>query len=62
MCTGEIVSHPCRLLSATRSRATEMVVTALIGTPNDTGLDLTSCSPSPSTVEKVRIDTGHDRG
>jgi oxaloacetate decarboxylase alpha subunit len=42
--------------------ATEMVVTALIGTPNDTGLDLETLFTIAKYFEKVRIETGHDRG
>jgi oxaloacetate decarboxylase alpha subunit len=42
--------------------ATEMVVTALIGTPYDTELDLERLFVIAKYFEKVRIDTGHDRG
>src|SRR5450756_1292483 len=42
--------------------ATEMVVTALIGTPNDTELDLEKLFTIAKYFEKVRIETGHDRG
>jgi oxaloacetate decarboxylase alpha subunit len=42
--------------------ATEMVVTALIGTPNDTELDLETLFTIAKYFEKVRIDTGHERG
>lgn len=42
--------------------ATEMVVTALIGTPYDTGLDLERLFEIAKYFEKVRQDTGHDRG
>ena len=42
--------------------ATEMVVTALIGTPNDTELDLEKLFTIAKYFEKVRIDTGHERG
>jgi oxaloacetate decarboxylase alpha subunit len=42
--------------------ATEMVVTALIGTPYDTELDLDRLFSIAKYFEKVRIETGHDRG
>lgn len=42
--------------------ATEMVVTALIGTPNDTELDLEKLFTIAKYFEKVRIETGHERG
>jgi oxaloacetate decarboxylase alpha subunit len=42
--------------------ATEMVVTALIGTPNDTELDLETLFTIAKYFEKVRISTGHERG
>ena len=42
--------------------ATEMVVTALIGTPNDTELDLETLFTIAKYFEKVRIETGHERG
>jgi oxaloacetate decarboxylase alpha subunit len=42
--------------------ATEMVVTALIGTPYDTELDLEKLFSIAKYFEKVRLDTGHDRG
>ncbi len=42
--------------------ATEMVVTALIGTPNDTELDLEKLFTIAKYFEKVRIATGHERG
>jgi oxaloacetate decarboxylase alpha subunit len=42
--------------------ATEMVVTALIGTPNDTELDLEKLFVIAKYFEKVRIETGHERG
>ncbi len=42
--------------------ATEMVVTALIGTPNDTELDLEKLFAIAKYFEKVRIETGHERG
>jgi oxaloacetate decarboxylase (Na+ extruding) subunit alpha len=42
--------------------ATEMVVTALIGTPYDTELDLERLFSIAKYFEKVRIETGHDRG
>ena len=42
--------------------ATEMVVTALIGTPYDTELDLETLFSIAKYFEKVRIETGHDRG
>ena len=42
--------------------ATEMVVTALIGTPNDTELDLERLFTIAKYFEQVRIDTGHERG
>ncbi len=42
--------------------ATEMVVTALIGTPYDTGLDLEKLFVIAKYFEQVRIDTGHERG
>ena len=42
--------------------ATEMVVTALIGTPYDTGLDLEKLFAIAKYFEQVRIDTGHQRG
>ena len=42
--------------------ATEMVVTALIGTPYDTELDLEKLFTIAKYFEQVRLDTGHDRG
>ncbi len=42
--------------------ATEMVVTALIGTPYDTELDLDKLFTIAKYFEQVRLDTGHDRG
>ena len=42
--------------------ATEMVVTALIGTPYDTELDLERLFSIAKYFEKVRIETGHERG
>jgi len=42
--------------------ATEMVVTALIGTPYDTELELEKLFEVAKYFERVRIDTGHDRG
>jgi len=42
--------------------ATEMVVTALIGTPYDTELDLDKLFAIAKYFEQVRQDTGHDRG
>jgi len=42
--------------------ATEMVVTALIGTPYDTELDLETLFSIAKYFEKVRLETGHDRG
>jgi len=42
--------------------ATEMVVTALIGTPNDTELDLEKLFGIAKYFEQVRIETGHERG
>ncbi len=42
--------------------ATEMVVTALIGTPYDTELDLEKLFEIAKYFEGVRQDTGHDRG
>ena len=42
--------------------ATEMVVTALIGTPYDTELDLDKLFVIAKYFEQVRIDTGHERG
>ena len=42
--------------------ATEMVVTALIGTPYDTELDLEKLFTIAKYFEQVRIDTGHERG
>ena len=42
--------------------ATEMVVTALIGTPYDSGLDLEKLFNIAKYFEKVRIDGGYDRG
>ena len=42
--------------------ATEMVVTALIGTPYDTELDLDRLFTIAKYFEQVRQDTGHDRG
>ncbi|MFA4965532.1 MAG: acetyl-CoA carboxylase biotin carboxyl carrier protein [Thermoleophilia bacterium] len=42
--------------------ATEMVVTALIGTPYDTELDLEKLFSIAKYFEQVRQDTGHDRG
>jgi len=42
--------------------ATEMVVTALIGTPYDTELDLDKLFVIAKYFEGVRLDTGHDRG
>jgi len=42
--------------------ATEMVVTALIGTPYDTELDLDKLFAIAKYFERVRQDTGHDRG
>ncbi|HZL65658.1 MAG TPA: acetyl-CoA carboxylase biotin carboxyl carrier protein [Thermoleophilia bacterium] len=42
--------------------ATEMVVTALIGTPYDTELDLEKLFTIAKYFEQVRLETGHDRG
>jgi oxaloacetate decarboxylase alpha subunit len=42
--------------------ATEMVVTALIGTPYDTELDLEKLFAMAKYFEGVRVDVGHDRG
>jgi oxaloacetate decarboxylase (Na+ extruding) subunit alpha len=42
--------------------ATEMVVTALIGTPFDTELELEKLFEIAKYFEEVRKDTGHDRG
>ncbi len=42
--------------------ATEMVVTALIGTPYDTGLDLDKLFAIAKYFEQVRLDSRHDRG
>ena len=42
--------------------ATEMVVTALIGTPYDTELDLEKLFDIAKYFEGVRKETGHDRG
>lgn len=42
--------------------ATEMVVTALIGTPYDTELDLEKLFSMAKYFEGVRLDVGHDRG
>ena len=42
--------------------ATEMVVTALIGTPYDTELDLERLFTIAKYFEQVRLETGHDRG
>jgi oxaloacetate decarboxylase alpha subunit len=42
--------------------ATEMVVTALIGTPYDSGLDLEKLFEIAKFFENVRIESGHDRG
>ncbi len=42
--------------------ATEMVVTALIGTPYDTELDLEKLFTIAKYFESVRLETGHDRG
>jgi oxaloacetate decarboxylase alpha subunit len=42
--------------------ATEMVVTALIGTPYDTQLDLDKLFSIAKYFEQVRTDVGHDRG
>ena len=42
--------------------ATEMVVTALIGTPYDTGLDLESLFGIAKYFEGVRKETQHERG
>ncbi len=42
--------------------ATEMVVTALIGTPYDTELDLEKLFTIAKYFESVRVDLGHDRG
>jgi oxaloacetate decarboxylase (Na+ extruding) subunit alpha len=42
--------------------ATEMVVTALIGTPYDTELDLEKLFTIAKYFEQVRRETGHERG
>ncbi len=42
--------------------ATEMVVTALIGTPYDTGLDLDRLFTIAKYFEGVRVEIGHERG
>jgi oxaloacetate decarboxylase alpha subunit len=42
--------------------ATEMVVTALIGTPYDTELDLEKLFAIAKYFEEVRKETGHERG
>ena len=42
--------------------ATEMIVTALIGTPYDTQLDLEKLFRMAKYFEGVRRETGHDRG
>ena len=42
--------------------ATEMVVTALIGTPYDSGLDLEKLFDIAKYFEGVRLESGHERG